>query len=78
MLANDFSEKCNIQIDLIDLKQIDTVFAAQIFSTGELLDCKDENVFYQERMKAYSMYATLNEQRAEILASIEKRGNIFG
>jgi len=78
LLAGDLSEKCNVEVDLVDLKQIDTVFAAQIFSTGELLYCIDDNIFIRERMKAYSMYATLNEQRAEILEAIKKRGNIYG
>jgi predicted nucleotidyltransferase len=78
LLAGDLSEKCNVDVDLINIKEIDTVFAAQIFSTGELLYCTNENVFIKERMKAYSMYATLNEQRAEILHGIEKRGSIYG
>ncbi|MFA1822642.1 nucleotidyltransferase domain-containing protein [Virgibacillus oceani] len=78
LLVGDLSEKCNVEVDLINLREIDTVFAAQIFSTGELLYCTDENVFIRERMKAYSMYATLNEQRADILHGIEKRGGIYG
>lgn len=84
LIINDFylqvtfpRNACNIEIDLVDLKQIDTVFAAQIFFTGELIYCSDENVFIRERMKIYSMYVTLNEQRAEILDAIEKRGNVF-
>jgi predicted nucleotidyltransferase len=78
LLAGELSEKCNVEVDLINLREIDTVFAAQIYSTGEVLYCADENIFVRERMKAYSMYVTLNEQRAEILRGIEKRGNIFG
>lgn len=78
LLASELAEKCEVEVDLIDIKQIDTVFSAQIFSTGELLYCRDKNIFIKERMKAYSMYAALNEQRAEILCGIEKRGNIYG
>ncbi|WP_100010225.1 type VII toxin-antitoxin system MntA family adenylyltransferase antitoxin [Lentibacillus sediminis] len=78
LLAGDLSEKCNVEVDLVNLREVDTVFAAQIFSTGELLYCTDENVFIRERMKAYSMYAKLNEERAEILLGIEKRGTILG
>ena len=65
-------------MDLIDIKKIDTVFAAQIFSTGVLLACADQSEFIKQRMKALSMYASLNEQRAEILRSIEERGSIYG
>ncbi|WP_053075153.1 type VII toxin-antitoxin system MntA family adenylyltransferase antitoxin [Ornithinibacillus californiensis] len=78
LLASELSEKCHVEVDLIDIRQIDTVFAAQIFSTGELLYCNDNNLFVRERMKAYSMYATLNEQRAEILQGIKERGSIYG
>lgn len=54
------------------------MFAAQIFSSGIVIDCKDENTFVKERMKALSMYVTLNEQRAEILKAIEDRGSVYG
>lgn len=78
LLAGDLAAVCNIEVDLVDIRQIDTVFAAQIFSTGELLECADENIFTRERMKALSMYAALNEQRAEVLRAIEERGTIYG
>ena len=78
LVAGDIAEVCNVEVDLVDIRQIDTVFAAQIFSTGEILDCADENVFIKERMKALSMYATLNEQRVEILQSIKERGSVYG
>lgn len=78
LLAGDLAEMCQIDVDLVDIKQVDTVFAAQIFSMGVLLDCADENEFIKQRMKAYSMYATLNEQRIEILQGIEERGSVLG
>lgn len=78
LVAGDIAEVCNVEVDLVDIRQIDTVFAAQIFSTGEILDCVNENVFIKERMKALSMYATLNEQRANILQSIKERGSVYG
>ncbi|WP_337991947.1 hypothetical protein [Lysinibacillus sp. JNUCC 51] len=54
------------------------MFAAQIFSSGMVIDCQDENAFVKERMKALSMYVTLNEQRAGILKAIEERGSVYG
>ncbi|KAA0955963.1 nucleotidyltransferase domain-containing protein [Sporosarcina sp. ANT_H38] len=78
LVAGDLAEKCQIDVDLVDIKQVDTVFAVQIFSTGVLMDCADENEYIKQRMKAYSMYVTLNEQRIEILQGIEERGSIFG
>lgn len=78
LIAGEIAAFCGVEVDLVDLRQVDTVFEAQIYSTGELLACEDKNLFYKQRMKAYSMYATLNEQRAEILSAIEERGTIYG
>lgn len=78
LLAGELAKVCQLDVDLIDIKKIDTVFAAQIFSTGVLLACADQSEFIKQRMKALSMYASLNEQRAEILRSIEERGSIYG
>lgn len=78
LLAGELAMIANIDVDLVDIRQVDTVFAAIIFSTSEQLYCNDQNIFYKERMKALSMYATLNEQRAQILESIEKQGSVYG
>ncbi|QHS23987.1 nucleotidyltransferase domain-containing protein [Virgibacillus sp. MSP4-1] len=78
LLMEELAEKCKVNVDLVDLKIADTVFAAQIFTTGEPIYVADKNVFVKERMKSLSMYARLNEQRAEILQGIRERGNIFG
>ena len=55
--------KCQVDVDLVDIKQVDKVFAIQIILAGVLLDCADENEFIKQRMKAYPMYATQNEQK---------------
>ncbi|MFF2178986.1 nucleotidyltransferase domain-containing protein [Lysinibacillus sp. NPDC058147] len=78
LLAGEIAQACNIDVDLVDMKTVDTVFAAQIYSSGMVIDCQDENTFVKERMKALSMYVTLNEQRAGILKAIEERGSIYG
>ena len=78
LLAGELATIVNVDVDLVNIREVDTVFAALIFSTGEILYCDDRSLFNQERMKTLSMYVTLNEQRAEILESIEKRGSIYG
>lgn len=78
ILAGEIADQCNIDIDLIDIRQVDTVFAAQIFSSGEVIACADEDTFIKERMKALSMYVALNEQREEVLHSIKERGSVYG
>lgn len=66
------------EIDLIDIKLIDTVFTMQIFEQGKLIYVKDNNEFTRQKMRAYSMYATLSEQRAPIIENIKNRGSVLG
>ena len=78
LLTGELAEIAGREVDLIDLKQIDTVFTMQIFSQGTPIDIQDENEFTRQKMRAYSMYATLNEQRAGVIESIKERGSVFG
>lgn len=78
MLAGDLASIANREVDLVDLKQIDTVFTMQIFEQGIPIYIADKNEFTRQRMRAYSMYATLSEQRASIIDSIKERGSVFG
>lgn len=50
----------------------------QIFSQGIPIYIKDENEFTRQKMRAYSMYATLSEQRASVIESIKEWGSVFG
>lgn len=77
-LAGDLATLVGREIDLVDLKQIDTVFTMQIFSEGVPIYISDENEFIRQKMRAYSMYATLSEQRAVIIEAIKERGSVFG
>ncbi|WP_153731025.1 type VII toxin-antitoxin system MntA family adenylyltransferase antitoxin [Sporosarcina obsidiansis] len=76
MLAQRIASALGKDVDLIDIRQATTVFVAQIFSEGTVIYCRDENTLAKERIKAFSMYAALNEQRAEILQDIKERGFI--
>lgn len=78
LLASELAEIAGREVDLIDLKQIDTVFTMQIFSQGQPIYIQDENEFTRQKMRAYSMYATLSEQRAGVIESIKERGSVFG
>ncbi|WP_106495742.1 type VII toxin-antitoxin system MntA family adenylyltransferase antitoxin [Lentibacillus sp. Marseille-P4043] len=78
ILTGELAQICGKDVDLVNIREIDTVFAMQIFSTGKLIECRDENEFVKQRIKAYHMYAELNEQRAEVLRSIQERGSVFG
>ncbi|MEN0589280.1 type VII toxin-antitoxin system MntA family adenylyltransferase antitoxin [Kurthia gibsonii] len=78
LLASELAEIAGREVDLVELKQIDTVFTMQIFSQGIPIYIQDENEFTRQKMRAYSMYATLSEQRAGVIESIKERGSVFG
>ena len=50
----------------------------QIFEQGTPIYIQNENEFTRQKMRAYSMYATLSEQRAGIIEAIKERGSVFG
>lgn len=78
LLAGDLAEVAGREVDLIDLKQVDTVLTMQIFEQGIPIYMNDENEYVRQKMRAYSMYATLSEQRAPIINAIKERGSVFG
>lgn len=78
ILAGELAAIINRDIDLVDIKQIDTVFTMQIFGQGIPIYIQDENEFHRQRMRAYSMYATLSEQRAALIEAVQERGSVFG
>lgn len=78
LLSNELALIGEREVDLIDIKEIDTVFTMQIFAHGIPIYIEDENEFIRQRMRAYSMYVTLNEQRALIINDIKERGSVFG
>lgn len=78
LLAGDLAEAAGREVDLVDLMECDTVFTMQIFSQGIPIFMRDENEFTRQRMRAYSMYVTLNEQRAVVLDRIKEQGSVFG
>lgn len=78
ILAGELATLAGREVDLVDLKQIDTVFTMQIFAEGRPIYIMNENEFTRQKMRAYSMYATLSEQRAPIIEAIKERGSVFG
>lgn len=78
ILASELAAIAGREVDLVDIKQIDTVFAMQIFEQGKPIYIHDENEFTRQKMRAYSMYATLSEQRAAVIDAIKERGSVFG
>ena len=64
-------------IDLADLRQCDTVFAAHLVSEGEAIYIGDEAARQRFEMLALAKYARLNEERHDILNDIRQRGTVY-
>ncbi|MNJ72565.1 hypothetical protein D3C77_692310 [compost metagenome] len=78
ILANELASICGKEVDLVNIREMDTVFAMQIFETGVPLYIRDENEFTRQKIKAYRMYVELNEQRVVVIDGIKNRGSVFG
>lgn len=78
LVAGELAAIAGREVDLVDIKQIDTVFTMQIFEQGIPIYVDDENEYVRQKMRAYSMYATLCEQRAPVINAIKERGSVFG
>lgn len=78
MFAQQLADIIGIEVDLVDLQKASTVFATQIFSTGEVIYSKNEKLRMELHMRTYSMYARLNEERQPIIDNISETGSVYG
>jgi predicted nucleotidyltransferase len=76
-LANELALICEREVDLVDILEIDTIFAMQIFSSGVPLYICDKDEYTRQKIKAYRMYAELSEQRSIVVEGIKSRGSVF-
>lgn len=77
-LALELMELCGREVDLVDLRQIPTVLAMQVISTGKRLFCRDLFACELFATHVFSDYVDLNERRAGILEDIRRRGSVYG
>lgn len=77
-LAQTLASFAGRDVDLVDLLQASTVLRMQVVAHGERLYCADEFAVEQFEDTVFSSYARLNEERREILADVQQRGNIYG
>lgn len=78
LLAGELAIVSGREVDLIDIKQIDTIFTMQIFSEGNVIFINNENIYTQQQMRAFNMYVELLEQRAPVIEMIKEQGSVFG
>lgn len=78
IIANKLSFEVKRDVQIVDLRDIDSVFAAQIVGTREELYCEDEILMANYNIRAFKNYAKLNEERKVILDAIERDGRVYG
>lgn len=78
IISNQLSFKVKRDVQIVNLKDIDTVFAAQIVGNKEELYCEDEILSANYDIRTFKDYAKLNEERKIILDAIERNGRIYG
>lgn len=64
-------------VDLVNLRMVNTVFQHEIVQNGRIIYMKDENTIDLFEMIVMSLYQKLNEERAGILQEIYKSGRIL-
>ena len=68
----------NAGIDMVDLRRVDTVFAAHVVAEAHRLFVTDRDATDHFEALTLAKYARLNEERVGILADIRQRGSIYG
>ncbi|MFJ5624763.1 nucleotidyltransferase domain-containing protein [Peribacillus loiseleuriae] len=77
LAAQELADILRIEVDLVNLETASTVFKAQIYTTGEVIYSMDDTLLKNQQMTALSMYAKLNEERANILNNINESGSVY-
>ena len=67
----------NRSVDLVNLRETNTVFQNEIIHTGERIGTFDNYETEVFEMLSLSFYQKLNEERREILEEIAKSGRVF-
>ena len=75
-LQCNLSFELDIQVDLINLRQVNTVMQMEIIHTGNLIFCADTYACEAFEMLTLSFYQKLNEERADIMARIMRTNRI--
>ncbi len=74
---NDLEVLTDRSVDLVNLREVNTVFQNEIITEGRLICMADEPETDAFEMKVMSAYQKLNEERAGILKDIEATGRVL-
>ncbi len=75
-LWNELEKLLKKDVDLINLRLVNTVFQKEIISADRRIYCADEYAADEFEMLALSYYQKLNEERADILKEALKSGRV--
>lgn len=76
-LHSDLQQLFERELDLINLRQVNTVLKYEIITTARVLSIDDEYAQQEFEMLTMSFYQKLNEERAGILEEAEKTGRFY-
>ena len=76
-LGNGLSTSIRRDVDLVDLRCVDTVFQHEILKSGRRIYTADILKVDEFEMVAHSKYCFLNEERRELIEDVRKRGYII-
>lgn len=76
-VSNQLATVLNRDVDLIDLSSASTVMRFQVISTGKRIFLNHKPEIEKFEDLCYTMYLTLNDDRKEILKSIQTSGKIY-
>ncbi len=73
----DLEELLEKEVDLLNLRELSTVFQKEVVMNGRLIYCRNRYAVDEFEMLTLSFYQKLNEERAGILVAIQKTGKIL-
>lgn len=73
----DLEAALDKSVDLVNLREADTVFQHEIVTSGRRIYVADDNAVGEFEMLTLSFYQKLNEERAAILEEFRKTGQAY-
>ncbi|KAB3532798.1 type VII toxin-antitoxin system MntA family adenylyltransferase antitoxin [Alkaliphilus serpentinus] len=78
LAANNLAYEVKRDVQIVHLKDISTVFAAQIMGTREVLFCEDQLKMDNYNIRILKDYIKLNEERKVVLDVLERNEKVYG
>ncbi len=77
LIAQEAAELLHREVDLVNLRVVETVFCAQIITHSRLLVNRDRGRVASFQIRTLKEYALLNEERALVLKRIREMGSFY-